>query len=348
MFYREVGGVYVVTDKKGFSRNKYINSNKKTIKKYRDYYNNTDVFITPYYYNNPLDVEKSLLYSYFYMDLDIDLIDNEHYNIIKDEAIKILNFFNKELEIPFDLIKIYFSGNKGFHFFIHPIVFGLTPDKDTNVSFKLFAKRLINKLHLTTVDTVIYDKKRLLRMANSINSKTNLYKVRITYEQLKTFSYINLIEYAKSIKEDKNIPINKLRTIEKAKSIYQDYVIKQYRADGLELQKINNTEKKELLKACLPCVLNLIETGVPIGSRNNATVAIASSLFQTGAKLEQVIDFLIEWNYEKNNETNSKEIINTVKSAYQFYQSNKVYGCQTFKDLDACMGCICKLYIKGK
>ena len=302
MFYREVGGVYVVNNNKGFSRNKYINYNEKTIKKYRDYYNNTDVFITPYYYNNPLNIDKSLLYSYFYMDLDIELIDNEHFNIIKNEAIKTLDFFNKELEIPFDLIKIYFSGNKGFHFFIHPIVLGINPDKDINMSFKLFVKYLIKRLNLTTVDTVIYDKKRLLRLSNSINSKTNLYKVRISYEQLKTFSYIDLIEYAKSEKEDSPIPIHKLKTIEKAKVFYKEYIENQCKKENLELRQIDNTEKKELLKACLPCVLNLIESGAPIGSRNNATVAIASSLFQTGAKLDQVIDFLAKWNYEKNNE----------------------------------------------
>ena len=74
-------------------------------------------------------------------------------------------------------------------------------------------------------------------------------------------------------------------------------------------------------------------------------VVVSSSLFQKGISLDEVIDLMTKWNYEKFDEPLSEfEIINTVKSAYRMIESGMKYGCSSIKDMGYCLKEKCKLY----
>ena len=74
---------------------------------------------------------------------------------------------------------------------------GLLPKQDLNQEFKNLAIWLQQQSTSPIIDTAIYDRKRLLRIPNTINSKTGLYKVPITIQNLYDFSLTDMINYAK-------------------------------------------------------------------------------------------------------------------------------------------------------
>ena len=110
-----------------------------------------------------------------------------------------------------------------------------------------------------------------------------------------------------------------------------------------EKSKINTKLAKEFIrrKELLPCVQYILNQGCTKGNRNNTTVALANSLFQIGKTYEEVLEIIIYWNSEKNDEPLDRAEINTtVRSAYNNAKNGIFYGCGAFKDLDVCIkGC---------
>ena len=83
----------------------------------------------------------------------------------------------KELGVEENKLQIFFSGNKGFHLIIPAELFGIKPSKNLNKIYRKMAKSFCEKIQNKTLDLGIYDRRRLLRIPNSINSKANLYKI---------------------------------------------------------------------------------------------------------------------------------------------------------------------------
>lgn len=104
---------------------------------------------------------------------------------------------NKNLNEAFEVFKIYiqkypnsrwyFSGSKGFHIEI-PLIFfeGFTEGASLYKQFRAYAKK-----ELKAADMAIYDISRLWRITNTVNSKTGLYKIQISMEDInKGLEYI--------------------------------------------------------------------------------------------------------------------------------------------------------------
>ena len=87
--------------------------------------------------------------------------------------------------------------------------------KDLNSKYKILATELKSYTITKSVDTRIYDNKRLFREPNSINRKTGYYKVQLTLNDLKAMSYEDLIKYAskpRDLLEVDNVNSIRLRT----------------------------------------------------------------------------------------------------------------------------------------
>ena len=76
---------------------------------------------------------------------------------------------------------IYFSGSKGFHIGISAVCIGAEPRSDLAQIFKIMASTIAGDI---PIDTSIYEKNRLWRAPNTINKKSGLYKIPLTYEEL--------------------------------------------------------------------------------------------------------------------------------------------------------------------
>ena len=325
----EMGGV-----KNGhFTRNHFIES--KELKNNLSQYDG-DIYSTIYKYDSK-DQNTAKYIAPLYLDLDIDDIETNFLKVKQD-----LLLVMRRLKTAFSLsdkdIELYFSGSKGFHILVSHSIFGFEPSRDINKQYKKIAIDLKTYTVNKSVDTKIYDNKRLFRVPNTINHKTGLYKVPISYDKIKEInSFEELRKYASS-KKPMMPRIYKFNP--KARLAFDEMI---ERIDSEEKAKVNTKLAKEFIqrKELLPCVQYILNHGAAKGNRNNSTVALANSLFQVGKEYGEVLEIISYWNATKNEDPlDDSEIRTTVQSAYNNAQANRYYGCTMFKDLDVCVkGC---------
>jgi hypothetical protein len=317
-----------------FTRNYFININdlNKHINRYTD-----DTYMTIYRYDSK-DQNTANFIAPMYFDLDIDDIEQNFIKIKQD-----LSLVMRKLKTLFHIsdndIDLYFSGSKGFHILIDSIIFGFEPGRELNKQYKKIATELNTYTINKSIDTRIYDNKRLFRVPNTINSKTGLYKVTIEYNTFKQMNNWNeLKDFASTPREKAEFEPRQYN--QKAREQFYSLLEK---IDIEEKSKINTKLAKEFIhrKELLPCVQYILNQGCTKGNRNNTTVALANSLFQIGKTYEEVLEIIMYWNSEKNDEPLDRaEIHATVRSAYNNAKNGIFYGCGAFKDLDVCIkGC---------
>lgn len=329
MSYIEIGGKVNGV----FRRNIIVEKDKKQEAINR--YNFEDTYSTVYEYDNE-EQDKANYIAPLYIDLDADHLEKDYEKLRRDVLLLI-----RKLKTMFSLndnnIQVFFSGSKGFHIIIPYEVFGFEYSKDINNKYKLLATELKSYTITKSVDTRIYDNKRLFREPNSINSKTGYYKVQIDLSNLRTMSYDDLIEYASTAKPLLLID-NKYN--DKARQAFDEFIDK---AKEIQKRSINHNVARTMLanKELLPCVKYILANGAVKGGRNNTAMALASALYQRDMNEERVLGIMKEWNDTKLTEPLSdREIENTTGSAYRNVKDGKRYGCGAFIDLGICVkGC---------
>lgn len=325
----EMGGI-----KNGhFTRNYFIESKelKNNLNKY-----DGDIYSTIYKYDST-DQNTANYIAPLYLDLDIDDIEINFLKVKQD-----LLLVMRRLKTVFNLsdkdIELYFSGSKGFHILVSHTIFGFEPSRNINKQYKKIAIDLKTYTVNKSVDTKIYDNKRLFRIPNTINHKTGLYKVPITYDKIKEMNNFEELKKYASSKKPMMPRIYKFNP--KARLAFDEMI---ERIDSEEKAKVNTKLAKEFIqrKELLPCVQYILNHGAAKGNRNNSTVALANSLFQVGKEYGEVLEIISYWNATKNEDPlDESEIRTTVQSAYNNAQANRYYGCTMFKDLDVCVkGC---------
>ena len=316
-----------------FKRNILIESSKKeeTLKKY-DF---TDTYSTVYSYDNK-NQDLANIVAPLYIDLDINDLEKD-YDKLRKDVLLLIRKLRTVFHLQEDNIQIFFSGSKGYHIIIPYEVFGIEPSKDLNDRYKLIVTELKSYTITKSIDTRIYDSKRLFREPNTINTKTGLYKVYMTIDQVRDFSYDDLInrartpqatvepnkEYNPKADEALNAMVNELKERQK--------------------KTINHKVARQMLqnKELLPCVKYILQNGAQKGGRNNTAKALASALFQRNedrAYVEQIMD---TWNRTKLDEPlPERELELTVRSAFNNVNDGRRYGCGAFIDMGICVkGC---------
>ena len=322
----------------GFHRNHFIISDENFNTKEKEWitkHNEIDVYRCSYAYETK-DIESCKIISDLYLDFDGDISSEENYKKLILQIRLCYQLLKNYLFLEDKEIHIYFSGAKGFHIIIPHKVLGIEKKETLNVDFKTFAQWLKKQSGASIIDLGIYDRKRLLRITNTINSKTGLYKVPISIEDLYNFSLQDILNYAKEKHTEKDIILEKNNKASNAYKKITKPTIKVKTKEGF----IIPLEPKELL----PCAVELLKNGAKQGTRNNSCVVLASSLLQSGESREEAYKILEEWNQLNDPPLNEQELKVTFNSAYMMLQSGKRYGCNTYKDLNYCIGNKCKLF----
>ena len=96
---------------------------------------------------------------------------------------------------------LYFSGSKGFHIEVSRKVFRPEPSPCMLKLSKRMAIKAVDA-GVKTLDTGIYTQGRLWRMPNSINSKKGLYKIPLTFKELRDLDAAAIAELAKNPRGD--------------------------------------------------------------------------------------------------------------------------------------------------
>lgn len=288
--------------------------------------NNKDVYYGAYAHGN-----KGSLYGELYIDLDSHsaLESEEGFQNIVGQARNVVAFFRDEMKIPVAEQEIFFSGSKGFHVTISPEVFGIQPTKDLNNKFKAIAKKIKEEC-APDVDTAIYDASRLFRYPNSINGKTGLYKVLVSYEMLSNCTLDEMKDWASQQREMASM---NPQLIQEAAEAYQ----KLTKETEVRVAKRIIKKAPAANSSLLPCIQSMLDNGAEVGQRNETTVALASGLLQAKRSYEEVVEQLKEWNNDCNAEPLSEtELMNTINSAHQMFLDDKKYGCTKYSDLGYC------------
>lgn len=328
----EYGGIINNTFRRNLFYNIKDKSNNESIK---EKFNNKDFYSTVYIYDDIENINNSNLYGPLIIDLDIDLNSEKDYIKILSDLNIVFSALNILMDIKEENILLYFSGNKGFHIVIPPSVFGIKPNKDLNNYYKLIALELKKYILHGSIDLKIYDRRRLIRMNNSINAKTGLYKVPIGLKQANDFSLFELKEYASkeksNIHNNKNFDMNKKANIYLKKLVEKDYMINKPKQNkGIYIKTKQDVPRT-------PCLEDIINNGSVKGNRNNTTIALASILIQNGYKEDEALNVLNVWNKNKNEPPlPDVEIINTLNSAIQMTLNGKRFGCAGLKELGEC------------
>lgn len=327
-----------------FSRNYFIKNDESFENKKSKYINECDykdVFQCLYEYETN-DYDTCKIISDVYFDFDAPKLDEEHYNRTAFEVRLAYNYLTLYVGVPKEYIRLYFTGNKGFHIVIPYQIFNISPSITLNEDIKAFILYLKEECNLTQIDRSIYDRKRLFRIPNTINTKSNLYKVPITIEQVYAFKLKNIITYA-STPQYISYTEKEPEVVPKAAQFYQSVLTRTIHKKPLHIGPIMVPQNGEV-RPLLPCAERLIEEGVEKGARNNALVILSSSLIQSGISPEEAYEIITEWNESKvNPPLDDRELQTTFNSAYAMLKQGKGYGCAAYKEIDMCVGESCRL-----
>lgn len=252
-----------------------------------------------------------LCYSDF---LPIDIDNKEKPEKSLQSCRDLLQYFKQKYEVPIKAIRIYFSGSKGFHLEIPTILFGkIEPD----INIPPIFKNIVKSFGFNDIDTKIYFQNALWRLPNSINSKSGLYKIPLTYADIMTSTYGQICNKAK-------VPNTSVIW-----TSYNDW-------DGIDrlellwVQSIPPTSQKQVVK-----LLNKFDKktkidfpGVVESMRNDTAFKIAMQLKSWGFTLNEAKDYIVnEWNPINNPpEKNIQSLKRTVESAYSYnnYDSGSI------------------------
>jgi antitoxin component HigA of HigAB toxin-antitoxin module len=215
------------------------------------------------------------------------------------DAVKIITFFMERFGLSEDEIRVYFSGSKGFHILVDPIVLGIQPDKSLHRFFKLIANYLVVQLGLRSLDTgSIYGHGRMLRMVNSIHHKSGLFKVELTHAELKGDLNEVINSIAKSPRGDIYPPDQLEYQLNVSANEWYLQKVYEYQ-EAQRLEEAKTALKDEVLSGMdgVPvCVQFVLDRGIlKNGDRNKATMALASYYKDIGTPVAETCKILADW-----------------------------------------------------
>ena len=131
--------------------------------------------------------------------IDIDKGSNtDEYTL--QQAQYILDYLHKEYHLKTGNYAIYFSGT-GYHIDISAECIGFKPSENLPYIVKATMVNLMNDIK---IDPAVYTRTALIRVAHSLNTKSSLYKIPLSLEELYT-NYTNIVKLAQNRRLDHGV-----------------------------------------------------------------------------------------------------------------------------------------------
>tara|TARA_Y100001973_G_scaffold15650_1_gene22631 strand:+ start:2376 stop:4199 length:1824 start_codon:yes stop_codon:yes gene_type:complete len=233
--------------------------------------------------------------------IDIDKGQNtDDYTLNKTKSVL---FELEELGVQKRSYQIYYSGT-GYHIEISEEVFNF-PQGSSDLPF--IVKETMNNL-FGDVDLSVYNRTSIYRCENTLNQKSNLYKIPLTNSQLSR-------NKAEDIKEKARNQVKLNREPIWGDGELEDKVI-------TEVPKVRVLQSNAEPTNIVPCVQKMYKLGPEEGSRNNTLMRIASHFFRHGIPSEAAKAALLHWN---NGQLEDAVIIKKVEDTYS---GGYKYGCK--------------------
>jgi|SRR5579875_1051724 len=320
---------------------------------FRYYHSNIGVYETVMRYINPIwfqnekgkwmiNARDSLKYGDLYLDFDYPLENDEDFEKIRSDVQMAIRYLKIILAIELNQINIFFSGYKGIHLTVDARVLGVEPHPALNQIYKEIALNISRYTTFGTLDSRVYDDKRMFRMINSFNKKGGRYKIPLTYDEI---CHKSLSEIRDMSKEPRWIKPPAVIPSPRAKVALNKYIQKW--TESVNRTKVFSGKMLELKEIPL-CIKTMLEKTFKetVDERNNSATALASFFFQKGMDREEALARLIQWGEENCQPALKQREIETI--VHSVYNGQYRYGCETFKRLSGvCSLEECPLFKKG-
>lgn len=216
----------------------------------------------------------------FYVDNLIFDIDRRKGDADEFTLLRAKNFVSELLDnwkLNEEQISIWFSGS-GYHITTQDF-FGFNPDANTPDSYKA---TLMN--YFPEADEKIYIRTGLIRVGNTINTKTGLYKINIPYAD---FTRIT-VEEVKELASKPRKTLNRINNV----PTYPNLIIK-----GLSptISKVNSEQREQPTKI-ITCAQKIFLEGSLEGRRHVNLVSMVSVFRRQGIPYEGVLTLARDWN----------------------------------------------------
>jgi hypothetical protein len=320
---------------------------------FRQAYNNQGVYQTVMQYINPIwyqdskgkwliNAADSLKWGDFYLDFDTVIETEEDYQKLKEDVRIALRYITVIMNIDINQVRFFYSGSKGIHLTIPAVTLGLEPHVALNQIYKMIAEDINQYCKHGTLDTKVYDDKRMFRMVNSWNIKGKAYKIPITYEEFIRLSYEEIRQLAQQPREisvANPVPSDRARMV--IKQYIEDWTQKVHRRQEFS-GKIRKLEQEP------PCIQAMWQKifRETVDERNNSGTALTSFYLQQGIELEETLARMHKWNEENCTPPLKKREVETI--VHSVYNGQYKYGCETFKRVSGvCDKDKCPLFKRG-
>jgi len=210
------------------------------------------------------------------------------------------------LDVDRSSFKIFYSGSKGYHIEIPGTLFEITPAPQKEICRRF--KSIALKLH-GSVDDKIYKPNMLWRCANTINSKSGLYKVQLHYNELHSLSTSEVLELAKSTRF--------LEYVDCIEWVSDDTLGALWAQTLVEVQKPRpDRQNTAIFTSDNPLE---VPNGAIKGNRNEKCFEIALNCRSHGYGIEDAKEFILKWNRGNIPPVkNHYELTRTIESAYSY------------------------------
>jgi len=282
-----------------FRRNEFLKV--EALDEFRHAHHNTDIFHTVWSYAEPR--ADSDFYGSFYLDLDSENLDAAH-----QDSRNVARFLTDHLRISEHSVQVFFTGKKGFNILVDAPVLGVEPRPELHQIWKVLASNLHERIAYHTIDLKVYDKRRLLRFANSIHGDTGLYKILLTLSELESLNSDDVKEKARS--PGPLMRSTRCEVSHRAASYLRALL------RGQQRQRAARSARRspDALIDEPPCIKALL-AGVGEGERNQALFSLACFYHQQGLGIDHILARLKDWNARNAPPLQEQELRCSVASA---------------------------------
>jgi hypothetical protein len=241
-------------------------------------------------------------YIHWDFDSDVDLS-----SALRD-AVELLDRL-VEIGIDIDMsCRICYSGRKGAHIFLlSEDIKKISGQNDTNAIVKHVAENLATGL--SSFDTSVYDKTRIIRVTNSLHGKSHLYKIPLSYSEIRSLSSSDIMQMAEKQREFEQC--DELSSCEYIQQLIEEY------GKG-------NEDKKRKPSVAKGTVLSGILEGFGGGERNRGLTSLAGMLHSKDIS-EDIIRGLVMAINDKGSDPLPLEDIDTIVRSVSRYKINEQY-----------------------
>ena len=264
-------------------RSKYVRIDDAiAIKTWREKFNNHDVFASVCSYAEPNHTSEFIVPIFFDIDCPTDL------KAARESTLMLCIMLMERIFVPQESLDIYFSGNKGFHVLVPCKIFDAFYSPHILTLYKGIAQKAQQR-GVPYLDNAVYTNRRIWRMPNSINTKSDLYKIPLTFEELRDMDITGIQKLARSPRADDSLAISK--TCKKTAQWYRtaiNYFENQPAKSKNSAKKINHEFKKGW--RMLPCVKKIQETTLCDGNRHHVYMILARYYSYLNMHHDEILD----------------------------------------------------------